>query len=80
MWQSSWIEVEKRERCNPSTPLISEVPDMVEVLDTIDLPSKGLGDNPTGLLVTYMGGGKATIAVSAQNLDAALGPLKDSAN
>ena len=54
--------------------------DMVEVLDTIDLPSKGLGDNPTGLLVTYMGGGKATIAVSAQNLDAALGPLKDSAN
>ena len=50
----------------------------VEALDTIELPSKGLGDNPTGLLVTYSGGETATVAVSEQNLDAALGPMKDS--
>jgi hypothetical protein len=50
----------------------------VAILDTIQLPSSGLGDNPTGLLVTYAGGETATIAVSAQNLDAALGPTKDS--
>jgi hypothetical protein len=49
----------------------------VRVLDTTDLPSKGLGDDPTGLEVTYAGGETVTFAVSAQNLDAALGPNKD---
>jgi hypothetical protein len=50
----------------------------VEVLDTIQLPSKGLGENPTGLLITYTDGETATIAVSEQNLDTASGPKQDS--
>jgi hypothetical protein len=49
----------------------------VRILDTTDLPSKGLGDNPIGLEVTYAGGEMATFAVSAQNLGAALGPKED---
>lgn len=49
----------------------------VRILDTTDLPSKGLGDSPTGVEVTYADGETATFAVSAQNLDAALGPNKD---
>jgi hypothetical protein len=49
----------------------------VRILDTTDLPSKGLGDNPIGLEVTYAGGEMATFAVSARNLEAALGPKKD---
>ena len=48
------------------------------ILDPTDLPSKGLGDNPTGLEVTYASGEAATFAVSAQDLEAALGPKKDS--
>jgi hypothetical protein len=51
--------------------------DTARILDTTDLPAKGLGDNPIGLEVTYAGGETATVAVSAQNLDAALGPNKD---
>ena len=50
----------------------------VRILETTDLPPKGLGDNPTGLEVTYTDGETATFAVSAQNLDGALGPNKDS--
>jgi len=52
--------------------------DDVEILNTMQLPPKGLGDNPTGLLVKYVDGETATIAVSEQNVDAALGPTKDS--
>lgn len=50
----------------------------LETIDTTRLPSKGLGDNPTGLRITYVGGESVVIAVSAQNLDAALGPMKGS--
>ena len=49
----------------------------VRILDTTVLPLKGLGDNPTGLEVTYADGETATFAVSAQDLEAALGPNKD---
>jgi hypothetical protein len=45
----------------------------VETLDNTDLPSKGLGDSPTALTVTYVTGKTATIAVSAQDLSNALG-------
>jgi hypothetical protein len=45
----------------------------VEVRDDIDVPQKGLGDDPTALVVTYTTGPTATIAVSAESLDSALG-------
>ena len=46
----------------------------VKTLDTIGLPSKVLGDKPTALTVTYATGTIATIAVSDQSLNNALGP------
>lgn len=49
----------------------------IRILETTDLPSKGLGENPTGLEATYAGGETAVFAVSAQDLEAALGPNKD---
>lgn len=51
--------------------------DDVEILDAMQVPANGLGDNPTGLLVRYADGKTVTIAVSEQDLDAALGPTKD---
>lgn len=50
----------------------------VETRNKIDLPSKGLGDNPTALTITYATGKTATIAVSAQSLDNARGPTRRS--
>jgi hypothetical protein len=46
----------------------------METLDTVDLPSKGLGDNPTAVTFTYAAGTTATIAVSDQSLELATGP------
>ena len=48
----------------------------ISVLDTIEPPPRGLGNSPTELVVTYAGGETLPIAVSAENLDAALGPTK----
>lgn len=48
----------------------------VETHDKIDLPSKGLGDDPTALTVTYANDETATIAVSAESIDNAFGPTR----
>lgn len=49
-----------------------------EALDTIVPPAKGLGEKPSAIEVTYTNGETATYAVAAQNLEAALGPNRDS--
>ena len=48
----------------------------INVLDTIEPPPKGLGDRPTELVVTYARGETLSVAVSAENIDAVLGPTK----
>lgn len=40
-------------------------------------PTKGLGEDPAVIEVTYEGGKIATIAVEAQKVDMAIGPDKD---
>ena len=47
------------------------------VLDATVPPAKGLGEDPAVLEATYANGETATFAVSAQELDAALGPNKN---
>ncbi len=49
----------------------------ITVLGPVEPSPKGLGDHPTEVALTYSGGNKFSIAVSDDDLTAALGPDQD---